>query len=85
MSLFSKIMQFFKNIFVKEKPKQLEKPNQLEKPSQTVQENTNSQRATFIKNLKIETKRHKKKMKKVETLTCVGDGLGIQGELKAKP
>ena len=77
MKFFSKIIEIFKNIFVKQKPKQ------LEEPKQQVQENTINQRETFIKNLKIEEKPKKKKRKKMETLICVGDGLGIQGELKA--
>ena len=76
MNFFSKIIEFFKNIFVKQKPKQ------LEEPKQQVQENITNQREMFIKNLKIEEKPKKKKRKKMETLICVGDGLGIQGELK---
>ena len=34
----------------------------------------------FINSLKIELE-HKKNKKKVETLTCFGDGLGIQKKL----
>ena len=47
MNFFSKIIQFFKNIFSKQNQKQ------LEEPKQSVQENTINQREMFIKDLKI--------------------------------
>lgn len=72
MNVIKKMFLFIKNIFIKkEKIKKLEEPNNIVK---------NEKKDSFINSLKkIPTPERKKK--KVETLTCNGDGLGIQKDI----
>lgn len=68
MKILEKIIVWLKEIFhKKEEPKLLEESNQEKK-------------ANFIENLKVNTM-EKRKKKKIETLVCEGDGLGIQKKM----
>lgn len=65
----NKLFSFFKSFFInKNKVKLLEPPMEIIKK----QDNSN-----FLASLKVDQSKDKKK-KQIETLTCVGDGLGIQ-------
>ena len=69
MNFFRKIVNYIKNIFIKkERVRELEAPKQIQK---------SSERPNFINSLKV-TVKEKKEKKKIETLICPGDGLGIQ-------
>ena len=72
MNIIKKILLFIKNIFASHNEvKKLQEPKvSLEQEGKT----------TFIESLKIITT-EKKVKKKVETLTCDGDGLGIQKKI----
>ena len=73
MNIIKKLMLLIKSIFIKQNEvKKLEE-------SKIKQENIN-QREKFIKSLKIPDSELKTK-KKVETLICEGDGLGIQKKI----
>lgn len=64
MRFWNKIVSFIKSIFIKQdKPKELVEPMKIY--------NIAEKRNDFISKIKIGNK-------EVETLTCVGDGLGIQ-------
>lgn len=63
----NKIFSFFKNLFITKDTVKL-----LEAPIKTIEKQDNS---AFINSLKVNVSKNKKK---IETLTCVGDGLGIQ-------
>jgi hypothetical protein len=69
MSFLNKILTWVKKIFVKK-----EDIKMLESPSE---EGANENRNTFLESLKIKVAK-----KKVETLICDGDGLGIQKTLR---
>lgn len=70
MNIIKKIISFLNNIFHRDNNvKMLGKPVIEEK-------GTNS----FLENLKVSIK--ERKNKKVETLTCTGDGLGIQNKIE---
>ena len=71
MKIFKNIISFFKKIFSK-----TEEMKMLEEPKVNL---TNKDRKNFINSLKIEILQNKKK--KVETMTCFGDGLGIQTKI----
>lgn len=72
MNFFRKIVNYIKNIFIKkEKVQVIEAPKQIQK---------SSERSDFINSLKVQIK-EKKEKKKVETLICEGDGLGIQKKI----
>ncbi len=72
MNFFRKIANYIKNIFIKkEKVQVLEAPKQVQK---------SSEKPDFINSLKV-TIKEKKEKKKVETLICEGDGLGIQKKI----
>ena len=71
MNFIKKIYLFFKNILRKEKNTLL-----LEAFKDNNQE---EKKLKFFSELRIDSKNKKKK--KVETLTCIGDGLGIQGKI----
>lgn len=72
MSIIERIVLFFKNIFNKN-----EKTKELEEPKKIIDENENT---SFIESLKFSPKGSPKN-KKIETLTCEGDGLGIQKKM----
>ena len=69
MNIINKLITFIKNIFNKK-----EVIKELNAPSPTI---NNEKKANFIDSLKINTAKRKKE-KKIETLICEGDGLGIQ-------
>lgn len=71
MNFIKKIYLFFKNILRKEKSTLLLEPAK--------DNNQEEKKLKFFAELKIDHK--KKKKEKVETLTCTGDGLGIQGKI----
>jgi len=71
MKFIENIMLFFKRMFNKEEIKMLDAPDE------TFQ---NNNKKNFINSLKINIE-NKQNKKKVETLTCFGDGLGIQKKL----
>lgn len=72
MSIIERIVLFFKNIFNKN-----EKTKELEEPKKIIDENENT---SFIESLKFSPKGSAKN-KKIETLICEGDGLGIQKKM----
>lgn len=69
MSIIRNIILFFKNIFNKK-----EYIKALEAPKQIV---NSDKKSNFIQSLKINSA-EKTKEKKIETLICKGNGLGIQ-------
>lgn len=72
MSSIRKIILFIKNIFIKQ-----DEVKKLIEPKITVKED---RKESFIESLKIATT-EKRTKKRVETLTCNGDGLGIQKKI----
>lgn len=72
MSGIRKIILFIKNIFIKQ-----DEVKKLIEPKITVKED---KKESFIESLKIATT-EKRTKKRVETLTCNGDGLGIQKKI----
>lgn len=72
MNIIRKIILFIENIFIKQ-----EKVKKLVEPKSIVKE---EKKESFIKDLKITTT-EKRINKRVETLTCNGDGLGIQKKI----
>lgn len=74
MNIIKKMILFIKNIFVKDKTIET-----IEKPTYTVkQENADD----FAESLKVAPNSpNEKTNKKIETLTCNGDGLGIQKKI----
>lgn len=73
MKILEKIRVWLKELFhKKEKTKLLEEPKQILNKEKKV---------NFIENLKVNTI-EKRKKKKVETLVCTGDGLGIQNKME---
>ena len=72
MGIFKRIVNYFKNIFMKnEKVKEIEAPK--------YEENLKT-RNDFIEKLKVNII-EKRKNKKIETLICEGDGLGIKNKI----
>lgn len=72
MNIIKKIILFITNIFNKQ-----EKPKTLELPKQVI---SKEKRSDFIESLKITTL-EREKHKKIQTLICEGDGLGIQKKI----
>lgn len=72
MNIIRKVILFIKNIFIKQ-----EEVKKLTKPKNTVKKDKEE---SFIEYLKISTIENKTK-KKIETLICEGDGLGIQKKI----
>lgn len=72
MNIIRKMILFIKNIFTKQ-----DKVKKLAEPTIIANED---KKESFIKSLKITTTQKRTK-KKVETLTCIGDGLGIQKKI----
>lgn len=71
MNIIEKLILLIKNIFKKGEIKKIEAPKQTQKEDK---------KSEFIDSLKIQTNIIKKK-KKIETLVCPGDGLGIQNKI----
>ena len=71
MSFFDKIKSFIKNIFYKK-----EDIKMIEEPRIDVKK-----KEEFIKSLKVNLDK-KRKSKRIKTLICEGDGLGIQKKMK---
>lgn len=63
----NKIFLFFKELFIRKNKVKL-----LDPPIKSIEKQDNSD---FMASLKVNVS---KKEKQIETLTCVGDGLGIQ-------
>ena len=72
MKIIEKLISFIKKIFNKQ-----EEIKQLEEPKINTNISNARKRNEFIEGLKVVTKANKK----VETLVCNGDGLGIQGKI----
>ena len=72
MNIIRKVILFIKNIFAKQ-----DEVKKLAEPKITVNED---KKESFIESLKITTTQKTTK-KRVETLTCNGDGLGIQKKI----
>ncbi len=72
MNIIKKMILFIKNIFIKQN-----EVKKLEAPKSVV---TQDEKVNFIESLKITTIEERTK-KRVETLTCNGDGLGIQKKI----
>lgn len=70
MNIIKKMILFIKNIFMKQ-----EKVKILEEPKYIVDQ---EKKVNFIESLRIPTTRTKRK---IETLICEGDGLGIQKKI----
>ena len=72
MNIIKKIILFIKDIFINE-----DKVKNLAEPKIIIQED---EKSSFINSLKV-TITEKRTKKKIETLTCDGDGLGIQKKI----
>ena len=72
MNLIKNTINFFKNLFYKDNDIKM-----IEAPQEYL---NNKNKENFLKSLKVNII-PKKKKKKVETLTCFGDGLGIQNKM----
>lgn len=72
MNIIRKMILFIKNIFIKQ-----DEVKKLVEPKITLNED---KKESFIESLKITTT-EKRTKKRVETLTCNGDGLGIQKKI----
>ena len=72
MNIIKKIILFIKNIFIR--PDEVKK---LQEPKIAIEQNNKSR---FLESLKT-TVSEKETKRKVETLTCNGDGLGIQKKI----
>lgn len=72
MNFIKKVISFFKNIFSKQ-----EEVKKLVEPKTDIKQD---KKENFVQTLKI-TIKEKKAKKKVETLVCNGDGLGIQEKI----
>ena len=71
MNFIKKIILVKKNLFYKEKVKEIESTPKIY---------TKNKRKSFIKSLNVSNEKNIKN-KKVKTLICEGDGLGIQREI----
>jgi len=72
MNIIRKMILFIKNIFIKQ-----DGVKKLEEPKIVVDQD---KKVNFIESVKITTT-EKRTKKKIETLTCDGDGLGIQKKI----
>lgn len=83
MNIIKKFLLFIKNIFIKQNNiKKLMAPNNIaETPAVTAEVNTLlNKKSNFVNSLKVNTI-EKSTNKKITTLTCIGDGLGIRKKL----
>ncbi len=69
MNIIKKMFLFIKKVFVNH-----DKVKELQEPKISIKQ---EEKATFIKSLRMTTT-EKEEKRKVETLACDGDGLGIQ-------
>jgi hypothetical protein len=72
MSIIEKIISFFKNKFYKK--------NKIKMLSISQDAKSMESKNNFVNSLKISLP-EKNNQKRIETLTCVGDGLGIQNKI----
>ncbi len=72
MSIIRKMILFIKNIFVKQ-----DEVKRLQEPKIIIEQD---KKESFMESLKIATT-EKRTKKRIETLTCNGDGLGIQKKI----
>ena len=72
MNIIKKMLLFIKKIFVKQ-----DEFKKIQEPKISVEQ---EEKNTFIESLRMNTT-EKNLKKKVETLTCDGDGLGIQKKI----
>ena len=72
MNIIKKMLLFIKNIFVSQ-----DEVKKIQEPKISMEQ---EEKMTFMQSLRITTT-EKKLKKKVETLTCDGDGLGIQKKI----
>lgn len=72
MNIIRRMLLFIKNIFVKQ-----DEVKKLQEPKIEIEQD---KKESFIESLKITTI-EKRTKKRVETLTCNGDGLGIQKKI----
>ncbi len=72
MNIIIKMILFIKNIFVKQ-----DEVKKLQEPKIAIEQD---KKESFIESLKITTT-EKITKKRIETLTCNGDGLGIQKKI----
>ena len=70
MSFIKRIIVFFKRKFKNKNSKKL-----------LVSSEKNNNKEDFRKSLTVKTKYKKEKINKVSTLTCTGDGLGIENNI----
>lgn len=71
MNYLKKVFSFFHNLFYKKEVKMIEAP---------IANSSTNEKNEFIQSLRVNVKKSKKS-KRIETLTCVGDGLGIQNKI----
>lgn len=74
MNIFKKLFLSIKNIFIKK--------NEIKKLPEPENDINQDSRNNFIESLKV-TPLKKINKKKVETLICNGDGLGIQKKIRS--
>lgn len=72
MNIIRKMILFIKNIFVKQ-----DEVKKLQEPKIVIEQD---KKENFTESLKITTT-EKRTKKSIETLTCNGDGLGIQKKI----
>ena len=71
MSFIKRICSFFKKVF--------NKKDDIKMIEQPIKKDLSEEKNKFIDSIKINIVKNKKR--KVETLTCFGDGLGIQTKI----
>lgn len=72
MNIIRKMILFIKNIFIKQ-----DEVKKLQEPKSVIEQD---KKDSFIESLKIATT-EKRTKKRIEILTCNGDGLGIQQKI----
>lgn len=82
MKLIEKINLFFKTIFKKQDKVKMLGASQTQENMQKEVTKNQKQKNDFIESLKVNIE-NKPKKKKIETLVCVGDGLGIKPKISA--
>lgn len=70
MKILNKISIFLRNLFHKDIPKQIEAPKTMQK-----------EKDDFLNSIKVDLDKKESK-RKVETMVCPGDGLGIQNRIQ---
>lgn len=80
MKLIKKINLFFKTIFKKQDKVKMLGASQTQENMQKEVIDSQKQKVDFVKSLKVNIE-NKPKKKKIETLVCEGDGLGIKKKI----